>query len=59
MDNYDLDKWFEGQTEGKIFDKPVGQYFGTNQKTKVIQFCGIEVILFEDGAYNLSDTSGG
>lgn len=55
---FDLDKWFEGQKDAKVFESPIGENFQTKQKTKVLQLCGIEVVLFENGTYNLSDTSG-
>lgn len=56
---YDLDKWFEDLKNGTVFEKPIGKHFGTKLKTKVIQLEGVEIVLFEDGTYSLSDTSGG
>lgn len=56
---FDLDKWFENQKQATVFDGPIGCAYGTKRKTKVLQLCGIEVVLFEDGTYILSDTTGG
>jgi hypothetical protein len=56
---YELDKWFEGQRTATVYEKPIGKFFGTKLKTKVLQLSGMEVVLFEDGTYTLSDTTGG
>lgn len=56
---YNLNDWFKNQPENFIYDKPIGENFNTDKLTKVIQLNGMEIVLFEDGTYNLSDTTGG
>lgn len=62
MKKYDLDKEFEYlpiKSTGILYNNPIGKFMGTELKTKVIQFNGMEIVLFEDGTYVLSDTTGG